>query len=88
MAFRARKVFGTFEKRVPGPFTQLIVSHKSDQSKFGISRLYYTFLGADLFLLRDYGTKEAISEIITQADVRMTKLVRTRIFFGFGLIFV
>ena len=40
----------------------------------------------DLFLIRDYGTAHAVSEIITQADVRMRKLVRIQVFSGFQTI--
>ena len=35
---------------------------------------------------RASGTARAISEIITQADVRIKKLVRTRVFLVFGVI--
>ena len=45
--------------------------------------LHYTFWGADLFLIRDYATAHAISDIITEADVRMKKLVRTRVLASF-----
>ena len=39
------------------------------------------FLGHTRFFMWDYGTAHAISEIITQADVRIKNLVRTRDFF-------
>ena len=42
--------------------------------------------GPDLFLKRDYGTAHAVSEIITQADVRMRKLVWIQVFSGFRTI--
>lgn len=36
-----------------------------------------------MFLLGDYGTAHAISEIVTQADVRILKLVLTGVCFWF-----
>ena len=45
--------------------------------------LHYTFWGADLFLIRDYATAHAISDITTEAGVRMKKLVRTRVLASF-----
>lgn len=45
--------------------------------------LHYTFWGTDLFLIRDYATAHAISDITTEADVRMKKLVRTRFLASF-----
>ena len=49
------------------------------RTKFGRLRLHYTFWGPDLFLIRYYGTAYAIGEIITQADMRLKKLFRTRV---------
>ena len=39
------------------------------------------------FLIRDYGTAYAMSEIITQADVSMKKLIRNGVFSSFEPIF-
>lgn len=68
-----------------------MIYHKSDKKrakgqdwKVAFTRQIW---GPNLFLLWDYGNAHTISEIIAQADARIKKLVRTRVFFlGFGAI--
>ena len=52
------------------------------RTEFGSLRLNYTFWGpADLIEMDDaYSPAHAINAIIAQADVRMKKVVQTRVF--------
>lgn len=63
--------------------TLRLVKKRGIRTKFARMCLQYTFWGADLFLIRDYATVHAISDITTEADVRMKKLVRIRVLASF-----
>lgn len=66
-----------------------MIYHKSDKKRAKGQDWKVEFTrqiwGPNLFLLWDYGNAHTIHEIIAQADARIKKLVRTRVFFPLGL---